>query len=111
MLGALSGFFGGLAGNQGGLRAAALSSFGLSPAAFVATSTATGLIVDAARLPLYVWSRGDAMLAEWPIVLVMTAGAIAGTLAGERVLRRVAPAAFRRVVYITVGALGVWLLV
>ena len=54
LLGLGSGFFGGLAGNQGGLRAAALTAFPLSPLAFVATSTATGLLVDAARTPVYV---------------------------------------------------------
>jgi hypothetical protein len=46
VLGVLSGFFGGVAGNQGGMRAAALTAFGLEPAAFVATATATGLLVD-----------------------------------------------------------------
>ena len=54
-LGFVSGLFGGLAGNQGGLRAGALLAFQLSPAAFVATATATGLAVDAARMPIYVW--------------------------------------------------------
>src|SRR5687767_11798682 len=53
ILGSLSGLFGGLAGNQGGLRAAALLSYRLTPATFVATSTAVGLMVDAARLPVY----------------------------------------------------------
>ncbi len=48
-IGLASGFFGGVAGNQGGLRAAALSAFRLSPGAFVATATGTGLLVDAAR--------------------------------------------------------------
>jgi uncharacterized protein len=38
--GLLSGFFGGVVGNQGGLRAAALTAFRLPPTAFVATATA-----------------------------------------------------------------------
>lgn len=42
LLGLASGLFGGVVGNQGGLRAAALLTFSLAPAAFVATSTATG---------------------------------------------------------------------
>ena len=53
ILGAASGAFGGLAGNQGGIRAAAMQPFRLVPAAFVATATATGLLVDAARMPVY----------------------------------------------------------
>src|SRR5437667_5584913 len=45
--GALSGLFGGLVGNQGGLRSAAMLGLGVRPAAFVATATAIALAVDA----------------------------------------------------------------
>ena len=51
--GAASGILGGLAGNQGGIRSAALLGFGLNRQQFVATATAVGLIVDAARMPVY----------------------------------------------------------
>ena len=60
--GALSGFFGGLVGNQGGIRSAALLGFDLSREAFVATATAIGLIIDGARLPVYLAAQG----ARWP---------------------------------------------
>ena len=109
-LGILSGFFGGVVGNQGGLRAAALLGFGLSPAAFVATSTATGLLVDAARAPLYLWRAGGAVADAWAIVAVATAGVVAGTLLGERLLFGLSVDALRRVVAALVGLLGVWLL-
>ena len=109
-LGLVSGFFGGLAGNQGGLRAAALGSFGLAPAAFVATATATGLLVDAARTPVYLWRAGPTLLALAVPILVATAGVLAGTLVGERVLLGMPRARFRRVTSRAVGALGVWLL-
>src|SRR5687767_482044 len=59
LLGAISGFFGGLAGNQGGVRSAAMLTFQLSPTAFVATATATALLVDAARTPVYLWRAGS----------------------------------------------------
>jgi uncharacterized protein len=113
-LGLASGAFGGLAGNQGGLRAAALGPFRLSPAAFVATATATGLLVDAARMPIY----GIALLRApalpdgfWWVVAVATAGVVAGTLLGERVLLGMSVERFRRVVGVAIGSLGVWLLV
>ena len=109
-LGFLSGFFGGVAGNQGGLRAAALLGFGLAPATFVATSTATGLLVDAARAPLYLWRAGDAIAAAWIPVTIATAGVVIGTLLGERLLLGLPPAHFRRLVAALVGLLGVWLL-
>jgi hypothetical protein len=109
-LGLLSGFFGGVAGNQGGLRAAALGAFGLRPAAFVATATAIGVFVDAARTPVYLWRAGSDMMALADLILVATAGVLAGTLLGERVLLGLTPAQFRRVVAAAIGALGIWLL-
>lgn len=110
-LGFASGLFGGIAGNQGGLRAAALLAFGLSPIGFVATSTATGLIVDAARLPLYLWrSSADIERVAIPVVAA-SVGVIVGTLAGERVLFGMHADRFRIVVSALIGLLGVWLLV
>lgn len=110
-LGFLSGFFGGVAGNQGGLRAAALLGFGLAPAAFVATSTAVGLLVDAARAPLYLWRAGDMIAAAWAPLIVASAGVVAGTLLGERLLLGLPAARFQQLVAVLVGLLGVWLLV
>ena len=52
VLGALSGFFGGVVGNQGGLRAAALSAFDLKPTVFVATSTLIGVMIALVRVPI-----------------------------------------------------------
>jgi uncharacterized membrane protein YfcA len=109
-LGLLSGFFGGIAGNQGGLRAAALLGFSLSPAAFVATSTAVGVMVDVARTPVYLWRAGDTLLALAIPILVASAGVLVGTLLGERVLLGLSPDRFRRIVSVLIGALGAWLL-
>lgn len=110
LLGALSGAFGGLAGNQGGIRAAALFAFALSPAAFVATSTAVGVAVDAARLPVYLLRSGTGILEHAMPIAVATIGVVAGTLLGERVLLGLSPQAFRRLVAVLIGALGIWLL-
>ena len=108
-LGLLSGFFGGAAGNQGGLRAAALLTFTLSPLAFVATSTAVGLIVDAVRLPIYIVSSGTDMLRLAWLISVASIGVVIGTLLGERLLFGLSPEVFRRFVACLVGALAVWL--
>ena len=110
LLGLGSGFFGGVAGNQGGLRAAALSAFSLSPLAFVATSTATGLLVDAARAPVYLYNAGAALVSLWLPITVATAGVTVGTLLGERVLLGMSRERFRLVVAAAVGLLGLWLL-
>jgi uncharacterized membrane protein YfcA len=109
-LGFASGLFGGLAGNQGGLRAAALFAFPLAPAAFVATSTAAGLFVDAGRMPVYVWRAGDALARLATPIGVATAGVLIGTLLGERVLFGLSTERFRQVVSILIGLLGFWLI-
>ncbi|HJR66254.1 MAG TPA: TSUP family transporter [Gemmatimonadaceae bacterium] len=111
LLGAISGFFGGLAGNQGGLRSAALLTFRLEPAAFVATATATALLVDAARTPVYLWRAGPTLLALWIPIVLATAGVLGGTLVGERILLGMTAERFRRVVSIAILALGAMLLV
>jgi uncharacterized membrane protein YfcA len=110
-LGLASGLFGGVAGNQGGLRAAALLAFGLAPRAFVATSTATGLLVDAARTPVYLWRAGGAIGELWLEILVASAGVLVGTLLGERILLGMSPERFRKVLGVLIGLLGIWLLV
>jgi uncharacterized membrane protein YfcA len=111
ILGLCSGFFGGVAGNQGGLRAAALTAFGLSPSAFVATATATGLLVDAARTPVYLWGGTAALLQIWPVLGVAVVGVTIGTLAGEPMLLGLSVRRFGQLVALAVALLGIWLLV
>ena len=109
-LGVLSGLFGGIAGNQGGLRAAALLAFPLTPTGFVATSTATAVLVDAGRLPIYLWRSGSTMLSLATPIAVACAGVLIGTLVGERLLLGMSADRFRIVVSVLIGILGVWLL-
>jgi len=72
--GGLSGFFGALIGNQGGLRAAAMLAFDVPKEAFVATATATALIVDAVRMPIYAVHESGAMASIYPEILIGAAG-------------------------------------
>jgi len=108
--GVLSGLFGGLVGNQGGIRAGALLGFSMSKETFIATATAIGLIVDAARMPVYAVVQGPALAALWLPITVATAGVAAGTFAGHRVLKRIPETAFRRVVAVLIGLLGLSML-
>jgi uncharacterized protein len=103
--GAASGAFGGLVGNQGGIRSAALLGLGLPKESFVATAIA--LAVDAVRMPVYFALQWRDLAREWPMIAAATAGVLAGTLAGERVLRRVPESVFRRVVATLILALGI----
>lgn len=51
--GLLAGFFGGLSGHQGALRANFLTGFISSPTAFVAINAAVGLLIDVVRIIIY----------------------------------------------------------
>jgi len=108
--GLLSGFFGGIAGNQGGLRSAAMTAFRLEPRAFVATATATGLLVDAARTPVYLLLARREWQLPWPLIGSALVGVLIGTAIGERVLMGLSPRTFGQTVGVAVGVLGVWLL-
>lgn len=110
VLGLLSGLFGGLVGNQGGLRAAGLLAFDLSPRVYLATGTAVALLIDAARTPVYLARAGDALLDLAQPISVAAAGCLVGTLAGERILLGLSPERYRSVVAAAVGGLGLWLL-
>lgn len=96
--GALSGFLGGLVGNQGGIRSAALLGFDVPREAFIATSTAVALIVDAVRVPVYLVTQGDALRPHLPLLVVAVVAVTVGTLVGTRVLRGVPERVFRPVV-------------
>jgi uncharacterized membrane protein YfcA len=105
--GAASGLFGGLVGNQGGIRSAAMLGFDLTKEQFVATATAIALCVDAARMPVYLVAERAEVAAIWPLVLLATIGVVVGTLAGERLLARVPERRFRQVIGAIVLLLGI----
>lgn len=107
--GMISGFFGGLAGNQGGIRAAALLSARVPATAFVATATAVALLVDLVRVPLYVIGAPAVLSANGAVLLAASVGAIIGTLAGRVVLRAISETVFRAVVSWGVLLLGGWI--
>ena len=105
--GALSGLLGGLVGNQGGLRSAALLGFGLDKRTFVATATAIGLLVDGARMPVYVATQYRELSALWLPILVAIAGVVLGTVLGSRALARIPDIWFHRVLAVVLAALGI----
>lgn len=93
--GILSGFFGGLSGHQGALRAAFLVKSGLSTEAFVGTSSVIGLLVDLVRIATYaalvLWAGGSIELPPGSAPLVVTGilAAFTGVLIGKRWLHKV----------------------
>lgn len=109
--GILSGGFGGLVGNQGGIRSAALLHFPLSRTALVATATGVAMAVDLARIPVYLAVSGGEIAAHPGVVLLAAAGVLVGTLLGAPLLRRMPEAVFRRLLFVFLGVLGVALVI
>ncbi|MBP8238493.1 MAG: sulfite exporter TauE/SafE family protein [Saprospiraceae bacterium] len=88
--GALSGFFGGLTGNQGALRSAFLIKAGLSKEAFIGTAVAVSTLVDFTRLGVYSTRFFQTGLQEnIPLVSIVTLSAIAGAYVGNKLLKKV----------------------
>ena len=103
--GLLSGFFGGLSGNQGALRSAFLIKAGLSKEAFVGTNAVSTVIVDTVRLVVYGlsfhaagWTVAQPDLAR--LVGAATVSAFLGAFLAARLLKKVT----LRFVQITVAA-------
>jgi uncharacterized membrane protein YfcA len=109
--GAVSGALGGMVGNQGGIRAAAMLGFDVRKEAFVATATAIALLVDCARMPVYAVADRGPVFQIWPLVALGTVGVLIGTVVGARVLHKIPESIFRRIVSAVVFALGISLLI
>lgn len=107
--GAASGLFGGLVGNQGGIRSAALLGFQIRNESFIATATAIGLIVDAFRMPVYGATQFRQIASVWQVAAVASAGVLLGTLAGKPLLKRMPEKIYKRLVSTLILLLGIWM--
>jgi uncharacterized membrane protein YfcA len=90
--GVLSGFFGGLSGNQGAFRSLFLVRAGLSKDEFIGTGVVAAVMVDAARLVVYglafYGTKFAAVQGGGRYVLAATLAAFAGAYAGKRLLTK-----------------------
>lgn len=88
--GFLSGFFGGLSGNQGALRTAFLIKTNLSKETFIATGVVLACLVDVSRLSIYskqiIENRGELNV---PLVSVATLAAFLGAFIGNKLLKKI----------------------
>jgi uncharacterized protein len=109
--GLVCGFFGGLVSEQGGIRSVALLNFEVEKETFVATATATRLIVDGVRMPVYFLTQSS-QVSQYLIILILSSVAvIAGTLIGNLVLKRIPKESFKRIVSLLILILGIILLI
>ncbi len=88
--GALSGFFGGLSGNQGALRSAFLIRAGLSKEAFIGTAVVVSTFVDLTRLSVYATRfTGSGLTDNLALVVCAILAGIAGSYIGNRLLKKI----------------------
>ncbi|MEZ4911886.1 MAG: sulfite exporter TauE/SafE family protein [Saprospiraceae bacterium] len=88
--GLLSGFFGGLSGNQGALRSAFLIKAGLTKDTFIGTTVVVSTFVDMTRLSVYATKiLNSNILDNRHIILAATLAGIAGSYLGNFLLKKV----------------------
>ena len=109
LAGLTSGLLGGLVGNQGGIRAAALSGMELTKEELVATATAIGVLVDLARMPVYIWSEGEALVKFWLWIALATLGCVIGTFAGKALLSKLSESVYRKILFLLIFILGIFM--
>jgi uncharacterized membrane protein YfcA len=113
--GAISGFFGGLSGNQGALRSAFLLKTELSKNAFVATGIASAIFVDASRIIIYgIKIPSDHVTESQELIIPIIVGtvcALCGSFIGKQFLQKVTIKIIRIIVTATMVLIGTALLV
>jgi uncharacterized membrane protein YfcA len=109
--GALSGIFGGLVGNQGGIRSAAMLGFDIKGKEFVATATGIALVVDIARMPVYFLTQGNDILNIWPLILIASIGVLIGTEIGVWTVGEIPERIFKKLVSGIILIIGIFVLI
>ena len=107
--GIITGFFGGLTGQQGAFRSMFLLKSGLEPARLIATGVLIAVLIDLARLPAYAASfGGNTRLSghAWSLVAVGTLSAFAGAFLGVRYLKKATIGVVRAIVATAMLVIG-----
>lgn len=105
--GALSGFFGGLSGQQGALRSAFLIRAGLKKESFIGTAVVSAVVVDISRLIVYgltFFSKNIIVIQNQVGIGLITAAvlvAFLGSFIGSRLVKKIT----LRTIQLTVGVL------
>ncbi len=87
--GLLSGFFGGLSGNQGALRTVFLIRANLSKESFIATGAVIACIVDVIRLSVYGEQIFKNTELNYSLIIISTISAFIGAFIGNKLLKKV----------------------
>ena len=110
--GFLSGFFGGLSGNQGALRSAFLVKHGLEKSVFVATTVAISSLVDITRLSVYSANFLNLNYSDfYQLGFFSVISAVAGSFIGNKLLKKVTIQQIKKIVALLLILLGISLLI
>jgi uncharacterized membrane protein YfcA len=109
--GALSGFFAGVFGMGGAIRALFLSAFDLPKAVYLATAGAIAIVIDTPRLVTYIGqgTRLDSLL-FWGMLLFVPASFL-GARFGKGLIERIPQKHFRKIVAAFLFIVGLRLLI
>ncbi|MCC6371280.1 MAG: sulfite exporter TauE/SafE family protein [Bacteroidia bacterium] len=97
--GLLSGFFGGLSGNQGALRSAFLIRAGLAKEQYIATGVVIACMIDLTRLSVYYQQifSGE-YLSNLPLLVCAVLAAFIGAYAGTRLIKKITIESLQKIV-------------
>ena len=79
-----SGFFGGLTGHQGALRALFLQKRLPDKMAYAATASILALVVDLTRIPIYIYFEGRGIMDEYILIIALVFASIMGVQLGKK---------------------------
>ena len=102
-----SGFFGGLTGHQGALRAMFLQKRLPNKTEYAATAAVLALVVDVTRVPVYVALEGWQILDAGWLILGLVLAAILGVQLGKRWLKKWKSDTIRNGILVAIVASGV----
>jgi len=105
--GVLSGFFGGLSGNQGALRSIFLIRAGLSKESFIATGVVIACMIDMSRLIVYIpklLRHKDEL--NFMLIACAAIAAFIGAYVGNRLLKKITVTILRNVVSVALIVFG-----
>lgn len=103
--GALSGFTAGILGTGGAIRGLTMAAFSLPKDVFIATSAVIDLGIDFSRSVVY-FSNGYMHWHDMYLIPVLILVSFAGTFLGQRILRLISDAQFKKLVLLLILGVG-----
>jgi len=101
--GLLSGFFGGLSGNQGALRTAFLIRAGLSKESFIATGVVIACFIDITRLSIYSgYLSGHLDSSKFTLIGFAVICAFSGVYFGNRLVKKITVKSLQKIVAVMI---------